>query len=108
MARGGFFSTCDYLEHSYAARFVLDRWPRLYRPLPEVFAERTTGQEIQELDALVVYRSAGRCRKALARWRHAEELEALCGPHPPAWASFFQTRPPGGRDAKRTWVYVDY
>jgi hypothetical protein len=108
LARGGFFSTCDYLEHSYAARFVLDRWPRLYRPLPEVFAERTTGQEIQELDALVVYRSAGRCRKALARWRHAEELEALCGPHPPAWASFFQTRPPGGRDAKRTWVYVDY
>jgi hypothetical protein len=107
VARGAFLAPCDYLEHSTAARFVLDRWPRLYNPAPEVFAERTAHDE-RALNELVVYQSGGRCRKALARWRHGDALAAHCGPHPEGGAAFFATRPAGGQDAKRAWVYVDY
>ena len=107
VGRGGFLAPCDYLEHSTAARFVLDRWPRLYNPAPEVFGERTAHHE-RELNELVVYQSGGRCRKALARWRHGDALAALCGPHPEGQAAFFAKSPAGGQDAKRAWVYVDY
>ena len=106
IARGAFLSPYDYLEHSRPAQAVLERWPRLYAPAHEVFAERTLGHE-RGLEDLVVYRRDGRCRKALARWRHGRELEEACGPHPPARAAFFAGRPEG-RDARRAWVYVDY
>src|SRR5262249_8784857 len=45
VARGGFDPRPDYLEHSYAARFVLRHAPSLYNPSPEIFVERTLGEE---------------------------------------------------------------
>ncbi len=104
-ARGGTGAPLDYLQHSTAARFVLDRWPRIYRSAPEVFLERTRHTEA-DLDAPAIYETAGRCRKALARWKHGPELLARCGPLPEAARPFFEGRPP--KSAKGAWVYVDY
>ena len=58
LARGGPLAPSDFLRHSWAARLVLDRWPRLYNPAPEVFVERTLGHE-QAFEGPVVYRDRG-------------------------------------------------
>jgi hypothetical protein len=103
--RGGPLSPLDYLDHSRMARLVLDRWPALYSPVEEVFRERTAHTEA-DLDEPFVYSSDGRCRKALARWKHADALIARCGPLPLSARPFFESRPP--REDKGRWVYVDY
>src|SRR5262249_34299732 len=105
VARGGPRSPLDYLDHSRSARFVLARWPALYSPVEEVFRERTAHTEA-DLDEPFVYSSEGRCRKALARWKHADALVARCGPLPAPVRAFFESRPP--KEEKGRWVYVDY
>lgn len=104
-ARGGTGGRLDHLQHSAAARFVLDRWPALYSPTHEVFAERTLHTEA-DFDGPFVYESGGRCRKALARWKHGGELRARCGELPPDSREIFDGRPP--KPEKALWVYVDY
>jgi hypothetical protein len=105
VARGGALSPLDYLEHSRMARLVLDRWPAAYLSPEEVFRERTAHTEV-DLDGPFVYEAGGRCRKALARWKHAETLRARCGDIPEPARAFFESRPP--KDEKGRWVYVDY
>ena len=104
-ARGGVLSPLDYLEHSTAARLVLDRRPSWYGPDHEVFRERTAHTEA-ELGGPFVHQAGGRCRKALVQWKHAGVLQSLCGDPPPAARSFFESRPP--REEKSRWIYVDY
>ena len=105
--RGGPLASSDFLRHSSAARLVLDRWPRLYRPEPEVFVERTLGHE-GPFEGPVVYRDAsGRCRKAWLQPRHAEKLAELCGA-PPAAAGARLQELRAEPDTKRDWLYVDY
>jgi hypothetical protein len=107
LVRGGPLAPSDFLGHSPAARFVLDRWPFLYRPAPEVFVERTLGRE-DTFGGPVVYRDGGgRCRKAWLQWRHAPQLVAQCGLPPGEVARELLTRA-GDRDSKRDWTYVDY
>ena len=104
-ARGGVQSPLDYLEHSRMARAILDRWPAAYDPVPEVFRERTAHTEA-DLDVPYIHEWEGRCRKALARWKHADTLRARCGSIPEAARPFFESRPP--REEKGRWVYVNY
>jgi hypothetical protein len=106
-ARGGPLAPSDFLQHSPAARFVLDRWPALYDPAPEVFVERTLHHE-GPFEGPVVYRDAkGRCRKAWLPWRRAQALLARCGPPPAAMARRLEDYA-RRRDVKRDWTYVDY
>jgi hypothetical protein len=105
VARGGLVSPLDYLEHSALARNAFDRWPALYDPVEEVFRERTAHTEA-DLDEPYVYERDGECRKALARWKHAEALRARCGQLPESVRPFFESRPP--KDEKARWVYVNY
>jgi hypothetical protein len=104
-ARGGVQSPLDYLQHSTMARVILDRWPAAYDPPAEVFRERTAHTEA-DLDGPFIHERDGRCRKALARWKHAETLRARCGPMPDDVRAFFDVRPPKGE--KSRWIYVDY
>ena len=104
-ARGGVRSPLDYLEHSTMARAILDRWPAAYDPAFEVFRERTAHTEA-DLDGPFVYRTEERCRKALARWKHADALRARCGAIPDDRRPFFESRPP--KEDKGRWIYVDY
>jgi len=106
-ARGGPLAPSDFLRHSQAARFVLDRWPRLYRPAPEVFVERTLGHEGPYEGPVVYLDAVGRCRKAWLQPRHTEKLTQLCGAPPaPALARLRELR--AEPDTKRDWLYVDY
>jgi hypothetical protein len=107
LARGGPLARSDFLEHSRAARFVLDRRPSLYRPAPEVFVERTLHHE-GPFEGPVVYRDAqGRCRKAFLQWRQAEALLARCGP-PTGEMAARLAEDSRRKDTKRAWTYVDY
>jgi len=104
-ARGGVQSPLDYLDHSRLARAVLDRWPSAYSPPEEVFRERTAHTEV-DLDGPFIHERDGQCRKALARWKHADMLLAHCGPLPDDVRPFFESRPP--KEEKSRWVYVNY
>ena len=106
-ARGGPITRTDYLEHSVAARAVLDRWPAMYSPTHEVFVERTTGREDGFPPPPFIHRSQGRCRKALLRIRFAEALEAECGPIPPGQRGRFFPRPEDA-EARNAWAYVSW
>jgi hypothetical protein len=107
LARGGPLAGSDFLEHSWAARLLLDHRPSLYRPAPEVFVERTLHHE-GPFEGPVVYRDAnGRCRKAWLQWRHAEALVAQCGEPPGPEAARLRDGA-ARREAKRDWTYVDY
>lgn len=102
-ARGGVRAPMDYTRHSATARFVLARWPALYAPSPEIFVERTLGREEPPKDA-VIYRTEGRCRKALVQKRHLGELLEDCGP--PPWLP--DVRALVARRGRNAWFYVDY
>jgi hypothetical protein len=107
LARGGPLARSDFLEHSWAARLVLDHRPSLYRPAPEVFVERTLHHE-GPFEGPVVYRDAnGRCRKAWLQWRHAGALLAQCGPPPGGVAARLRENA-DSRETKRDWTWVDY
>jgi len=107
LVRGGPLAPSDYLEHSPAARSVLDRWPALYDPEPLVFVERTLGREGPYTGPVIYRDTAGRCRKAWLQWRHAGALVAECGPPPGEMAARLETNA-RRRDLKRQWTYVNY
>jgi len=104
-ARGGVQSPLDYLQHSTMARAILDRWPAVYLSDFEVFRERTAHTEA-DLDGPFIHERDGQCRKALARWKHADSLRARCGPIPDAVRRFFESHPP--KEEKGRWIYVDF
>jgi hypothetical protein len=107
LVRGGPVAPSDFLEHSPAARLVLDRWPAWYDPEPLVFVERTLGHE-GPFQGPVIYRDdAGRCRKAWLQWRHAPALLDACGPPPGDGAARLEENA-RRRDRKRQWTYVNY
>jgi len=105
-ARGAFLSREDHLEHSWAARLVLDHAPRLYNPTFEIFWERTSHREGWP-EGPVVYERDGQCRKALVRRRDLEELRVRCGSLP-ARAEDARVQPGAGLDEKRSYLYVDF
>jgi hypothetical protein len=98
----------DHLEHSYLAAFVLQHTPGLYAPSPEIFVERTLGQEMANGEipkgAAVIYEAHGRCFKALTQKRYWPDLLAHCGPA--ARAPDFKELAAGRQ--RDNWVYVDY
>jgi len=95
----------DHGRHSYAATFVLGRWPGLYNPHPDVFLDRTPA--LFPNGPRVFRDQDGTCRKALAQKRHAGDLAAACGALPEDFvAKTAETARTGlGRAA---WHYADY
>lgn len=101
-ARGGLVQGEDSLEHSYAARLVLQRTPSLYNPTPSVFVSRTLHRDV--IREFAVYRDEeGRCRKAYARPKDGAQLLALCGSLPTGSEAYF------ARTTRRKFYgYVNY
>jgi hypothetical protein len=94
----------DEDRHSYAAAYVLRRWPVLYEPHPDIFRGRTP--RLAEAGPYV-FRDGPRCRKALAQKRHAETLEAVCGPLPGDFLAWTAKIADAGR-GRGEWRYVTY
>ncbi len=105
LGRGGLPGHMDHLDHSAAARLVLDRWPRLYDPGFEVFAERTRHREVPWTEGPTIYRTDGRCGKALMQRRHASEVRAACGRDPDGLDAFMERSRGGERE---TWAYLEF
>ncbi|HVQ28383.1 MAG TPA: hypothetical protein VMV21_02315, partial [Vicinamibacteria bacterium] len=109
VSRGGLAPRLDYLEHSYLASFVLKHAPALYNPTPEIFVERTIGEEMRDGEissggTAVAYAPEQACRKALAQKRHWPDLLARCGSaaHQPPFDAL------AAANRRDEWVYVDY
>jgi hypothetical protein len=103
--QGGLVVRANYLEHSYAAAFVLRRAPWLYNPSPEVFAARTLHRDTFAATILqepVVYRTEAGCHKAWARPEDEEPLKAICGPLPSATVAAIRQGVAG------EWRYVNF
>ena len=108
VGRGGLNPSMDHLRNSYLATFVLERYPALYSPNAEVFAERTLGYEVPDgaipNREAVVYRTDQGCRKALVQKRHWTDLLHRCGAprNPPDFSRL------AAANRRGTWLYVDY
>jgi hypothetical protein len=106
VSRGGMEPRSDYLRHSAAARFLLDRWPALYNPSYEIFLERTRRTEEPLPGPMpVVYRYRGECRKALAQKRHLIPLRKACGRDP---SNAGDLRRRVAREGRAVWMYLNY
>jgi hypothetical protein len=101
VAKGGLVAEADYLEHSYAARFVLRHAPALYNPSFPVFVARTA-HDVAETPRPTIYMDGGACRKALVRPPHAADLRRICGSIPREYDRWFAEASP------REWRYVNY
>lgn len=69
------------LVHSPIARFVLDRWPALYTPTPEIFSDRTNHTDLDHPSS-AIYQVNGTCKKAYVLGRDIDMVIATCGSFP--------------------------
>lgn len=71
----------DTLKHSPQARFVLNNYPQLYNPTPEIFFDRTNETDITKPTS-AIYKHNGVCKKAYILSTEAELLRQECGEIP--------------------------
>jgi hypothetical protein len=103
VASNGFFiHKEDYLNHSSAARFVLNRFPALYNPSFEIFCERTQNSESDCGDP-TIYRKNKVCMKALLTCEGLNTLQSLCPNTDKRLDDYCHTK--SHRDQ---WFYVNY
>ena len=101
---GPFDSQLSFVEHSPAARFVLEHAPSVYDPHHEIFCERVAHAE-RACDGLAIYESRAGCHKALVRCDRLPELATRCA-SVPIWAESRCASPGPARQAEL--FYVDY
>jgi hypothetical protein len=90
----------SFLRHTWAARFVLRRFPGAYNPVPEIFYERTLGREPDKEINIVVWPPRGTPRKLMARERRTPRSERVC-------ANREEVTSQHVRRASGGWVYLD-
>lgn len=66
------------LYNSPYASFVLDRYPWLYNPTPEIFVDRTNHTDLDHITS-AVYISNGLCKKAYVLKEDIEYVREQCG-----------------------------
>lgn len=71
------------LKNSPTAMFVLDRWPYLYNPTPEIFVDRTNHTDL-DVPSSAVYKTGNSCKKAYVLITDISAVEAECGKIPSA------------------------
>jgi hypothetical protein len=68
------------LYHSSIATFVLDRWPALYNPTPEIFVDRTNHTDLDHPSS-AIYMNKGVCKKAYVLITEIDWATQTCGSH---------------------------
>lgn len=86
------------LYHSPYAQFVLDRFPRLYNPNPEIFVDRTNHTDLDHLETAIF---GSPCKKAYVVNNDLAALIDRCGYAPERAIQLF-------RQNKLDNVYIDY
>ncbi len=81
-----YFPNTNY--HSYAAHFVLQRYPKLYNPTPEIFVDRTTHTDINTPQS-AVYKLNGKCKKAFVLKTESTRIMKECGQIPEEYQDDF-------------------
>lgn len=76
------------LYHNQYAQFVLDRWPELYNPTPEIFVDRTNHTDL-DYPTSAVYKTNGQCKKAYALITDISAIKTSCGSVPKKYESLF-------------------
>lgn len=79
---GPFIPKISYIEHSPAARMMLNYFPKLYNPSHEIFCERTLHGERPCIDP-TIYEYKTTCKTALSTCEGLHRLEDQCGPITP-------------------------
>lgn len=67
------------LVNSPIATFVLDRWPSVYNPTPEIFEDRTNHTDLDHPTS-AIYMVNGQCKKAYVLPADFDRVIATCGP----------------------------
>lgn len=76
----GYFSPKfeNSLVQSPYAQLILNRFPRLYNPTPEIFVDRTNHTDFKYLET-AIYSLNGKCKKAFVLYADKELVEKECG-----------------------------
>jgi hypothetical protein len=74
------------LRHSVFASFVLDYFPDLYNPTPEIFVDRTNHTDLKYISS-AIYKYNGICRKAYILKHETDILKKECGYIPSGYES---------------------
>lgn len=69
------------LVHSPMAQYVLNHWPALYNPTPEIFVDRTNHTDLDH-PTTAIYMFNGACKKAYALLPDLDRVQQTCGPLP--------------------------
>ncbi len=69
------------LVHSPQATFILNRWPALYNPTPEIFSDRTNHTDLDRPSS-AIYAVNGVCKKAYVLGRDIDSVIQTCGQFP--------------------------
>ncbi len=70
------------LVHTPLARLVLERYPAIYNPTPEIFTDRTNHSD-PDHPVSAVFRTRTACRKAYVLTADIDRVIGECGPFPP-------------------------
>ena len=71
------------LHHTPLAQWVLNHYPQLYNPTPEIFIDRTNHQDISGPTTAIYRDPSGVCRKAYVLTTDVDTVTKECGPFPP-------------------------
>lgn len=76
----GYFSPKfeNSLVQSPYAQLILNHFPRLYNPTPEIFVDRTNHTDLKYLET-AIYSQNGKCQKAFVLYTDKESVEKECG-----------------------------
>lgn len=66
------------LEHSPIAKFVIENYPNLYNPTPEIFSDRTNHRD-SKFPESAIYKVNGVCKKAYVLVTDIDRLRMECG-----------------------------
>lgn len=77
------------LHQSPIAKYVLNNWPELYNPTPEIFADRTNHTDLNYITTAIYKNDEGVCKKAYVLMTEIDRIKNECGSLPSQYEVMF-------------------
>lgn len=77
------------LHQSPVATYVLNSWPKLYNPTPEIFVDRTNHTDLSYITSAIYKNNNGVCKKAYVLITEKDRIEKECGAIPTQYEDKF-------------------